>query len=91
VSKILVTRTRVVLDRNQFATLLMHNAKAKKLIERMRDRVAEEHQLLQVALHELAIAQGRKDPQHFTRLWLRKHRVIPDPIPMRRGGAKRRD
>jgi hypothetical protein len=86
VSKILVTRTRVVLDRSQFATLLMHNAKAKKLIERMRDRVAEEHQLLQVALHELAIALGKKDPQHFTRRWLAQHREIPDPIPMRRQG-----
>jgi hypothetical protein len=78
-----------VLERSQLAGLLVRAAKERELILRMRERLLEEHRLLQIALHQLALAEGRKDPQHFARLWLKKQRAIPDPVPVRRGDAKR--
>ena len=89
-SNLIVTKTRVVLDRSQLVALLTRNAKERELIERMRDRLTEEHQLLQLALHQLALAEGKKDPQYFARRWLAQQRKIPDPVPIRRGGARRR-
>jgi len=80
----IITKTRVVLDRSQLSALLLRNAKARDLIQLMRERLLEEHRLLQIALHELALALGNKDPQHFARRWLAQHRTIPDAVPMRR-------
>ena len=86
--RMIITKTRVVLDRSQLSALLLRNAKARDLIQLMRERLLEEHRLLQIALHQLALAEGRKDPQHFARLWLKQQRKIPDPVPMRRQGRR---
>jgi hypothetical protein len=86
---LIITRTRVVLDRGKLIALLNRNAKERELILRMRDRLMEEHRLLQLALHQLALAQGNKDPSHFARRWLSAQRKIVDPVPVKRGDARK--
>jgi hypothetical protein len=89
---IIVTKTRVVLDRADYAGLLLYARKTRALAEELRDRLNQEHMLLRSALHELAAEKG-KEPQYFSRCWLSAKRREADPVPIRRhprGGEARR-
>lgn len=68
------TETRVVMDRSLFETILERELKLRSLVLGLRKRQLAEHDLLMVALHELASGAGVKDHAYFARRWLREHR-----------------
>lgn len=79
-------KTKVLMDRATFMLI----SKRAAMVAEMRERLDDERALLLTALHDLAVERQEKEPQLFTRRWLRSHRNEPDPFPIeRKGGGAR--
>lgn len=76
------TKTKVILDRGLFEELIERKGRTERLAVELRRRLEEEHELLLLALHELARERGRSDRAHFVRRWLREKRSQEPPIPL---------
>jgi hypothetical protein len=73
-NEITATRSRVVMSRDALHALTGRLQAFRRLSERLRESLNEEHQLLLLALHQLAHERGIKDRQTFARRWQREHR-----------------
>ena len=84
-------KTRVVLERADYERLLLQNSQRGRLAVELRRRLEDEHNLLMLALHQLAHMQKKPDRLHFTRRWLAEHREFEDdhgvPHQVRHRGA----
>jgi hypothetical protein len=76
------TKTKVILDRGLFEELIARKSRTERLAVELRRRLEEEHELLLLALHELARERGRSDHAHFVRRWLRERRSQEPPVPL---------
>lgn len=75
-------RDYVLLTRVQMHGFLSAFSRRQRLMrdytDQLQAQVVYEHQLLTVALHELGVERGARDPKWFIDTWLREHdhRVI---------------
>lgn len=82
------TLTKVILDPAVFEELMLKKSRTERLAVELRRRLEEEHELLRLALHELASERGRNDHAHFARRWLRDKRSHEPTVPLApRGGG----
>jgi hypothetical protein len=74
-----------------YLDLIAQKNKLYGLVRDLRERLVDEHALLQCALHELAAARGAKDRQAFARRWVNQQRNAwqSDPIPVSREESPR--
>jgi len=68
------TKNHVILDKPSYTELRSKATHYQRLAAELRGRLRQRNALLNIALHELALAQGAKDPQDFERRWLREKR-----------------
>lgn len=82
------TKTKVILEAGVFEQLMLKKRRTERLAVELRNRLEDEHELLLLALHELARERGERDRAHFMRRWLREKRNHEPPVPLapKRGG-----
>lgn len=76
------TKTKVILEPAVFEELMLRKARTQRLAVELRRRLETEHELLLLALHELASERGRNDHAHFARHWLRDKRSPEPSVPL---------
>lgn len=78
-NEILIFKTRVVIAREGYDELVGRATRYGRLAHELRRQLEDEHDMLMLALHQLARERGAKDRGYFVRQWLRDYRGEPAP------------
>lgn len=85
----IVTSTHVLLTRQEADETMALLRRHTRLSRELRGQVEQEHQMLIVALTQLAGERG-VEREHFIRSWLRDYRGQPKPRSIEKAKAKAR-